>query len=316
MAKLTREQTTMRVSFVSIGGNLFLCILKLLAGIFGRSGALISDAIHSAADAIDTIIVIIGIKMASKEPDARHPYGHERMECVAAVILSIVLGSIGIGIGYAGLEKILSGNYEILGVPSSLALFAALFSIGIKEALYWYMRTSAKKIQSDALMAIAWHNRADALSSLGSFVGIIGARAGFPIFDPLVSVIICLFVIKAALSIFIKAINKMVDRACDPKTEEAIKEAAASYSSCLSTGKLRTRLFGDKIYAELSIYLPGSMSLAESHEISLELKQFIEEKFENVKECRVFAVPQEQQKTADSPQEAEQPPDSTEAANH
>lgn len=293
MNQLTREKITMRVSFVSIGGNLFLCVLKLFAGILGRSGALISDAIHSAADAIDTIIAIIGIKFASKKPDARHPYGHERLECVAAIILSIVLGSIGIGIGYAGLEKIFSGDYEIFGVPNILALFAALISIAIKEALYWYMRASAKRIRSEALLAIAWHNRADALSSLGSFVGILGARAGFPILDPLVSVIICLFVIKAALSIFVKAINKMVDRACDPETEEAIKQAAASYSCRLSVGTLRTRLFGDKIYVELSIHLPGSMRLDESHKISLELKNFIEETFDNVKECRVFAVPQE-----------------------
>lgn len=291
MNQLTREKITMQVSFVSIGGNLFLCVLKLFAGILGHSGALISDAIHSAADAIDTIIAIIGIKLASKKPDARHPYGHERLECVAAIILSIVLGSIGIGIGYAGFEKIFSGDYDIFGVPNSLALFAALISIAIKEALYWYMRTSTKRICSESLLAIAWHNRADALSSLGSFIGILGARAGFPILDPLVSVIICLFVIKAALSIFIKAISKMVDRACDPETEEAIKQAASSY--CLSVGTLRTRLFGDKIYVELSIYLPGSIRLDESHKISLELKNFIEEKFDNVKECRVFAVPQE-----------------------
>ena len=119
MEKLSRKQTTMRVSFVSIGGNLFLCCLKLCAGILGRSGALVSDAIHSAADAIDTIIVIIGVKMASKAPDERHPYGHERMECVAALILSIVLGCIGAGIGYAGLEKIMSGNYSLIKCPEN-----------------------------------------------------------------------------------------------------------------------------------------------------------------------------------------------------
>lgn len=302
MKKLSRKQTTMRVSFVSIGGNLFLCCLKLCAGILGRSGALVSDAIHSAADAIDTIIVIIGVKMASKAPDERHPYGHERMECVAALILSIVLGCIGAGIGYAGLEKIMSGNYETLGVPSRLALFAALISIAIKEGLYWYMRGSAKRIRSDALMAIAWHNRADALSSIGSFIGIIGSRAGFPILDPIVSVIICLFVIKAALTIFIEAVNKMIDRACDPKTAAAIQNAAADYlrkQAAGELGQLRTRLFGDKVYVEIEIYLPGDRSLAESCQFSSQLRHFIEESFDMVKVCKVLPLPLEKSSSHD-----------------
>lgn len=292
----SRKRITMRVSFVSIGGNLFLCCFKLFAGILGRSGALVSDAIHSAADAIDTIIVMIGVKMASKAPDERHPYGHERMECVAALILSIILGSIGVGIGWAGLEKILSGNYEALGVPSLLALWASFISIAVKEGLYWYMRQSAKKIRSEALMAIAWHNRADALSSIGSLVGIVGSRAGFPILDPLVSVIICLFVMKAALSIFVQAINKMIDRACDPKTIESIRVSAAAYLSEQSgpkarLGALRTRLFGDKIYVEMEIYLPGETCLEDSCQFSARLRRFIEETFENVKTCKVLPLP-------------------------
>lgn len=291
MKKLTRKETTMRVSFVSIGGNLVLCMLKLFAGLLGRSGALISDAIHSAADAIDTIIVIIGIKLASKAPDLRHPYGHERMECVAALILSIVLGFIGAGIGYAGLEKIWSGQYESAGIPSKLALWAAIVSIVIKEGLYWYMRSSAKRIHSDSLMAIAWHNRADSLSSIGSLIGIAGARAGFPVLDPLVSVIICLFVIKAALSVFKGAIDKMVDRVCPPETAENIQRAVLHHDSTLSVARLRTRLFSDKVYAELWLFLPGDISLKRSHEICRSLKAQIEDGVEEVKECLIIPVP-------------------------
>lgn len=291
MKQLTRKQTTMRVSFVSIGGNLILCALKLFAGLLGRSGALVSDAVHSAADAIDTIIVIIGIKLASKAPDLRHPYGHERMECVAALILSIVLGLIGAGIGYTGLEKIWSGQYESAGIPSKLALWAAIVSIIMKEGLYWYMRSSAKRINSDSLMAIAWHNRADALSSIGSLIGIAGARSGFPVLDPLVSVIICLFVIKAALSVFKGAIDKMVDRTCSPETAEKIQEAVCHYDSALSVARLRTRLFSDKVYGELWISLPGDITLESSHEICRSLEKQIEETVEEVKECLIIAVP-------------------------
>lgn len=293
MKTLTRTQKTMQVSFISIGGNLFLCIFKLFAGLLGRSGALVSDAVHSAADAIDTIIVIIGVKMASKAPDAKHPYGHERMECVAAIILSIILGIVGTGIGIAGIDHIFSGEYGTSSAPSRLALFAALISIGVKEGLYWYMRTSAKKIHSDSLMAIAWHNRADALSSIGSFIGILGARAGFPLLDPLVSVIICIFVIKAALSIFRGAVNKMVDQACDPTTADAIKKAALACMPDLSMGNFRTRLFGDKIYVEMEIILPGETSLDASYDTCLHLQSFIEDKFEAVKECHVIPSPKQ-----------------------
>lgn len=287
----TREQTTMRVSFVSIGGNLSLCLLKLFAGLLGRSGALISDAVHSAADAIDTIIVIIGIKMASKAPDARHPYGHERMECVAAIILSMVLGIIGVGIGYAGLENIVSQQYETSEIPSMLALCAAIVSIIIKECLYWYMRGSAKRINSDSLMAIAWHNRADALSSIGSFIGIVGARAGFALLDPLVSVIICLFVIKASLSIFKGAIDKMVDHACSPETILKIKNAVTAYDKTITIGQLRTRLFSDKAYVELEILLPGHVTLERSQQICSSLKARIEQDLDQVKECLVIPRP-------------------------
>lgn len=291
MKELTRKQTTIRVSFVSIGGNLILCMLKLFAGLLGRSGALVSDAVHSAADAIDTIIVIVGIKLASKAPDLRHPYGHERMECVAALILSIVLGIIGTGIGYTGLEKIWSGQYESAGIPSRLALWAAIVSIIIKEGLYWYMRNSAKRINSESLMAIAWHNRADSLSSISSLIGIAGARAGFPVLDPLVSVIICLFVIKAALTVFKGAIDKMVDRVCSPETSEKIQNAVSHYDSTLSVVRLRTRLFSDKVYAELWIRLPKNMPLERSHEICLCLKKQIEDAVDEVKECLIIAVP-------------------------
>lgn len=293
MKILTREQTAMRTSMVSIGGNLFLCFVKLFAGILGKSGALVSDAIHSAADAVDTIIVMIGVKLASKAPDAQHPYGHERLECAAAIILSLILGLVGLGIGFAGAETILfhDHGHDALETPNRLALFTALAAIAIKELLYWYMRAKAKGIDSEALMAIAWHNQADALSSIGSFIGILGARAGFDILDPLVSVIICLFVIKTALTIFKGSIDKMVDRACPPDMIEAITAAVHDSDPELSIGQFRTRLFGDRIYGEMEILLPDEITLAQANDICRHTRETIESRFENVKECRVIPVP-------------------------
>ena len=186
----TQKKVAMKVSRVSIIVNLLLSAGKLLAGIIANSGAMISDAIHSASDVFSTIIVMIGIHISSKKADKEHPYGHERLECVAAIVLAVVLFATGAGIGWSGIEKIISGNSSSIAVPGMLALAAAIISIVVKEWMYWYTRAAAIKINSGALKADAWHHRSDALSSIGSFIGILGSRLGFKIFDPLASVII------------------------------------------------------------------------------------------------------------------------------
>ena len=167
---MTMEQIAMRVSKTSILVNTLLSLAKLAAGILASSEAMISDAVHSASDVFSTFVVIIGIKMAGKKADKEHPYGHERMECVAAVILATILAFTGLGIGYTAVVKILSGNYENIMVPGCRALGAAVVSIAVKEGMYWYTIHAAVRIQSGALKADAWHHRSDALSSVGSFI--------------------------------------------------------------------------------------------------------------------------------------------------
>ncbi|MGN0578820.1 MAG: cation diffusion facilitator family transporter, partial [Ruminiclostridium sp.] len=200
--KATRENTVSetefqrvanKVSIVTIIGNVALSLVKLLAGIIAHSGAMISDAVHSASDVFSTFVVIIGIRLASKEPDKEHPYGHERMECVAAIILAVVLFITGLGIGADALNKILGGSYNDLQAPGVLALIAAVVSIVSKEAMYWYTRHYAKKIDSGAIMADAWHHRSDALSSVGALIGIGGAMLGFPVMDSIASLVIFFF---------------------------------------------------------------------------------------------------------------------------
>ncbi|MDE6912105.1 MAG: cation diffusion facilitator family transporter, partial [Lachnospiraceae bacterium] len=208
MGKTDFEKTAMRVSFVSIAVNIILSVFKLLAGIFADSAAMVSDAVHSASDVFSTIVVIIGIKISSKASDKNHPYGHERLECVAAIILSTILAVTGLGIGYTALMKIISGEYAALSIPGRLALVAAIVSIVMKEGMYWYTRISAKRIESGALMADAWHHRSDALSSVGAFIGIGGAMLGFPVLDTVASIVICFFIEKAAYDIFKDAVDK------------------------------------------------------------------------------------------------------------
>ena len=222
------QKLAMHVSSVSIAVNVVLSLFKLLAGIIAHSGAMISDAIHSASDVISTVVVMIGVHLSGKQSDKEHQYGHERLECVSSIVLAGLLLVTGIGIGFSGVEKIIAGTSgEDLMTPGRLALIAAVISLVVKEWMFWYTRAAAKKINSGALMADAWHHRSDALSSVGAFVGILGARLGYPILDPIASVVICLFIAKAAVDIFQDAINKMVDRSCDEKTENEIRQVVA-----------------------------------------------------------------------------------------
>ncbi len=287
----TMEHTAMRVSRVSIFVNLLLSVGKLAAGILASSGAMVSDAIHSASDVFSTIIVMIGIRMSGKAADREHPYGHERMECVAAILLAVVLALTGFKIGASGVEKIASGNYEELAVPGVLALAAAVISVVVKEWMYWYTRFYAKKIKSSALMADAWHHRSDSLSSIGAFIGIMGARLGFPVMDPLASVVICLFILKAAYDIFKDAIDKMVDRACDPELEKELKEFVLRQRGVEGIDLLRTRTFGSRIYVDVDIIADGRMTLKEAHGIAEHVHDEIEKEYDQVKHIMVHVNP-------------------------
>ncbi|MGN1267060.1 MAG: cation diffusion facilitator family transporter, partial [Dorea sp.] len=263
VAETDFQKVANKVSFITIIGNLALSVIKLIAGIIAHSNAMISDAVHSASDVFSTFVVIIGIKLASKKPDKEHPYGHERMECVAAIVLAVVLFITGIGIGMDALKNILNGNYSNLQIPGILALIAAILSILTKEGMYWYTRYYAKKIDSSALMADAWHHRSDAFSSIGALIGIAGARLGFPIMDSIASLVIFLFIFKATFDIFKDAIDKMVDHSCDEETENQIRDCVMENENVLGIDLLQTRIFGNKIYVDVEIVADGSRTLQE-----------------------------------------------------
>lgn len=285
------KKVAMKVSIITVIANLVLSIFKLLAGIIGNSGALISDAVHSASDVFSTFIVMIGFQLSAKESDDEHPYGHERFECVASIILAFLLLITGIGIGIKGVEKIMGGNYGGLLVPKSIALVVAVLSILAKEWMYRYTKVAATKINSGALMADAWHHRSDALSSIGAFIGIIGARLGFPILDPIASVVICIFIGKVAYDIFKDALDKMLDTSCDPEIEERMIEIVIEQEGVIDIASFRTRLFGSKIYVDVEIIANGEKSLHQTHEIAQEVHDAIENEFQEVKHCMVYVNP-------------------------
>ena len=280
-----------RVSFITIIGNVLLSVVKFLAGIIAHSNAMISDAVHSASDVFSTIVVMIGIKLASKEADKEHPYGHERLECVAAIVLAMVLVITGLGIGAEALKNIVQGNYSDLQVPGILALITAIVSIVSKEAMYWYTRYYAKKIDSSALMADAWHHRSDAFSSIGALVGIGGARVGFPVMDSVASLVIFVFIVKAAYDIFKDAMDKMLDHSCDEETEKQIYDCVMKNEHVRGIDLLQTRIFGNKIYVDVEIQLYASYTLEEAHNIAETVHKDIEDRFPKVKHIMVHVNP-------------------------
>lgn len=284
------EKIAMKVSFTSVIWNLILSIAKLFAGIVGKSGAMISDAVHSASDVFSTFVVMIGVKISSKEEDEDHPYGHERLECVAAIVLATILAATGIGIGINAVEM-LFGDDKAISEPGMLALLAAAVSIVVKEAMFWYTRHYAKMIDSSALMADAWHHRSDSLSSIGALIGIGGAKLGFVIMEPIASLVICIFIEKAAYDIFKDAIDKMVDKSCDQETEEKIKKCALEVDGVLRIDLLRTRTFGNKIYVDMEISADGNKKLNETHAIAEEVHNAIEDMFPKVKHIMVHVNP-------------------------
>ncbi len=285
------ERLALRVSGVSVGVNAGLFIMKLIAGIFGHSSAMVSDAVHSLSDVLSTFAVIVGIKLGAKQADGDHCYGHERLESITALFLAWFLAVVGFGIGAEGIARIINFDPESYAAPSVLALGAAVVSIAVKEWMYRYGRKAALKLNSDALMADAWHHRSDALSSVGSLIGIGGAMAGFSLLDPIAAVVICLFILKAAYGIFKEASDKLVDRACDEETVEKMKNAVGEIPSVISIDLINTRLFGSRVYVDIEISADKNLSLDKSHAIAQAVHDKIEKDFPLVKHCMVHVNP-------------------------
>lgn len=280
-----------RVTSIGIIGNVLLSLFKFLAGIFGHSSAMVSDAIHSLSDVLATFIAWLGIKLSMQAPDREHPYGHERLECVASLLLGAILFGTGLMIGLSGLKTILAGHYDELQSPGSVALIAAVVSIATKEGMFWYTRHYAKVLNSAAFMADAWHHRSDALSSIGSLIGIGGAMLGFPILDPLASVAIAVCIIKVAYDILKDAVSKMLDTACSSEYEKKLADFISAQDGVDRLDVLHTRMFGNKIYIDAEISVDGDKSLTDAHEIAESVHTQVEKHFDNIKHIMIHVNP-------------------------
>lgn len=277
---------------MGIIGNVVLAAFKLLAGIFGRSGAMISDAVHSLSDVFATLVAYIGVFLSRQPEDDEHPYGHERLECVASLILGLILACTGLGIGYSGAQKLI--QHEALEIPTMLPLIAAAISIIVKEVMFWYTMFYAKRMDSPAFKADAWHHRSDALSSVGSFIGIGLARMGLPIMDPIASLVICLFILKVAYDISRDALDRMLDTSCGVEMERSLRSFIEEQPGVVQVDLLHTRQFGNKIYIDLEISAQRDISLIEAHEIAESVHNNVEKEYPNVKHVMIHVNPAEE----------------------
>lgn len=285
------EKIAIKVSVISIILNCLLTLIKFISVVISKSSAMISDSVHSLSDVLSTFVVIIGVKISNKKADSDHPYGHERIECVSAIILSGMLFIIGALIGINGIKNVT--NSSNLVMPGVLALIASIISIISKEAMYQYTIRVSKKINSAALKADAWHHRSDALSSIGSFIGILGSRLGFKIFDPLASVIISLCIIKVSIDIFKDAIDKMVDKSCDKEVIDKVISVIEKNESVKNIDDIKTRQFGNKAYVDVEISVDENLLLKDAHKVAEEIHDSVENEINIVKHCMVHVNPYE-----------------------
>ena len=278
-----------KISAASIGGNIFLSAFKLYAGLAGRSAAMVSDAIHSLSDVFATFTAWLGVRLSRRAADEGHPYGHDRFECLASLVLGLILLGTGLGIGTGGVKRLLSG--EVPAAPGGIALVAAVVSILTKEAMFRYVRHYAGVLNSSAFLADAWHHRSDALSSVGSLLGIAGSMLGFPALDSVACVIICVFILKVAVDILRDALQKLLDSSCDPALERELAAFIEERDGVVALDALRSRRFGDKIYLDAEIAVDGKLSLADAHAIAEAVHDTVEQAYPDIKHIMIHENP-------------------------
>ncbi|MCK9443099.1 MAG: cation diffusion facilitator family transporter [Tissierellaceae bacterium] len=277
-----------KVSWITVMINVVLAVIKVTSGILGNSNAMVADGIHTLSDVLTTFVVMLGLKVSSKEADEEHPYGHEKYESVFAKILSILLLLTGIYIGYESIKVLIGGQIQ---TPKLLALMAALLSIVTKEGMYWYTIRVAKKIKSISMEADAWHHRSDAFSSIGTLIGILGARLGFPALDPIAGIVVSIFVIKVGVELYIKSVKELVDESAGKEIIKEIEKKVRQIKGVRGIKGLKTRVFGNKIYVDIEILVDANISVLEGHEIAEMVHDKLEKDIEDIKHCMVHVEP-------------------------
>ena len=280
----TRITRATHVTWVGFYVNLLLVAFKLAAGIVGHSGAMVADAVHSLSDFATDVIVLVSFRVVGKPPDASHRYGHGKFETLATAGIGIALFLVGAGILWTGTEKIWANiNGTPLERPGAISLIAAVVSIVAKEWLYQYTVHVGHAINSQAVVANAWHHRSDALSSIGTMLGIGGAiflGKEWHVLDPLAAVIVSVFIIKVAATITTVSVRELGEESLDEEIERYIMTIASNVAGAVDPHNLRTRRIGDSIAIDLHIRVDGNMNVNEAHDIASRLEETLRRGFE------------------------------------
>lgn len=298
--RLAVKGTLERVAAVGVIGNIMLVVLKLASGLIGRSSAMVSDAIHSLSDVLATLVAYLGATFSNAPEDKAHPYGHEQFETIATVLVGLALLGTGVAVCYQGFVNVCRELYIMStpemapmerAVPTVLPLLAAIVSIVAKEAMFWYTLFYANKLNSSAFRADAWHHRTDAFSSIGSLVGIVGARMGLPLMDPLASIVISCFILWIAFKILRGSASQMVDTACDDEFIAQMVRLILETPGVDRLDLVRTRKFGARVFVEAEIAVDGNLSLFDAHRVASAVHDAIERDFSAVKHVMVHVNP-------------------------
>lgn len=277
-----------KASWITVVVNIILATFKVMAGIIGNSSAMIADGVHTLSDVLTTFVVLLGLRISSKEADKEHPYGHEKYESVFAKVLSMLLLLTGIFIGYEAIKILISGETR---TPKLIALIAAFLSIIVKEGMYWYTIKIARKIKSISMEADAWHHRSDAFSSIGTFVGVLGAQLGFTALDPIAGIIVSIFVVKVGVDLYIKSVKELVDEAASEEIIEMIRAKSKFIDGVKGIKSLKTRVFGNKIYVDIEIFVDSNISVKSGHDIAEKVHDKLEAEISDIKHCMVHIEP-------------------------
>lgn len=295
ISDIDREKKAARVTWVGFFTNLILSAAKIVAGVVGRSSAMVADGIHSLSDFVTDFIVIIFIKISSKNEDSDHPYGHGKFETFATMLISFVLFIVAIGIFYSGSVKI----YEVLNGrtierPSYLALIMAAVSIVVKEGLYWYTIIIGRKIESPAVIANGWHHRSDAFSSIGTLIGISGAMflgERWRILDPITSVIVGIFIIGVAYKLARPSIQELLEMSLPQEIEQNIEQKIQATPGVITFHHLRTRKNGNAFIIDMHIKVDARSSIVEAHDIATHVENNLKAAFGKHTQVNVHIEP-------------------------
>ena len=281
--KNPRVRSIYRVTVIGFAVNLLLSAAKLVAGIFGRSSAMVADAVHSISDLATDVVVLLFVKISAKPKDACHKYGHGKYETIASIIIALALGAVGVGICINGAEKIAAVvRGEQIAKPEFIALIAAAVSILTKEWLYRYTVKVGRQTDSPAVIANAWHHRSDALSSIGTLIGIgcaylLGGK--WVIADPIAAIVVAAMILKVAIDLLRKGFDELVEGALPSDVEEEIIRIVTEDAAISHPHNLRTRRIGSSIAIEVHIRVDGDMSVRESHSLTESIERRLRERF-------------------------------------